>query len=511
MSFLSEFWLKHMTTLASASKGLYYAFLWCIAFLGTIFLLSFPVISLLSFGWLAGLIYFVNPMSWQDGDWILAASLLTSALYFSWVCLSMFRMRAEQPAGKPLDAKKFPVLADRINELCDTFNSPEFHNIKLTTRFRIELIRTPVNGFPTNFTNTLLIGLPVMSCMSPLQFKLLLARQVGHLSKKYPSASRQLIHLRNVWDNYAQYYQQSWRPDTILLRLFFTWFAPFYRLSTIAAVRLEAFAKDKLILEITPPARAAEAIAVFEIKKRYLSSDFWPKLNDAAYASAKPPYLPYSSMATIMNKVLDHDLDYAQKCYESAINRQVPNTSELPNIMKRLTVINYEDFIMPEPNDEKAASHFIGEHLVELLKQMDNIWFLKNKTIWSKRYKQGVEERRRLKLLREQAAQALLSNKEAREYLLLIDKYIDARKALPLFKEIVKTNSMDSDVCYELGRLLLEADDASGVDALKIAMETDPSKTPESCQHLVSYMAKHGHVQEAQQYRRMILEHQASN
>ena len=450
-------------------------------------------------------------MSWQNDDWILAASLLASAGYTSWVSFYLFKMQPELPAGKPLDKKLFPVLADRINELCSTYQSPEFPNIKLTTRFRIELVRTPANGFPTNLSNTLLIGLPVMSCMSPLQFKLLLARQIGHLTTKHRSYSRPLVHLRNVWNSYAQHYAQTWRPETILLRLFFSWFAPFFYLSTIAAVRFEAFAKDKRMLDITPPATAAEAIAVFEIKKRYLSTNFWPKLNDAAYATVKPPYLPYTAMATIMHRVLDHDADYAQNCYEAAINREVIMNSEVPNLMKRLTAIDYEDFIMPKPNDEKATHHFLGEHQKDLLKQMDNIWYLKNKTIWSKRYKQGVEERRRLKVLREQAAQALLSNTEAREYLLLIDKYIDAKKALPLFKEIVKTNSMDADVCYELGRLLLEADDASGVDALKIAMETDPDKTPDSCHHIVSYMAKHGHVQEAQHYRRMILEHQATH
>jgi hypothetical protein len=500
-----------MTALANASSGLYYTFLWLLVFLGLAYLLLFPIIALLSIGWLATLIYLENPMGWQSSDWLLAAGLLTSAGYTAWVSFALFKLKPEIPAGKPLDKKLFPVLADRINELCTTYQSPEFQHIKLTTRFRIELVRTPAHGFPTNFTNTLLIGLPVMSCMSPLQFKLLLARQVGHLSKKHRSYSRQLTHLRGIWSNYAQHYAQSWRPETILLRLFFSLYAPFFYLSTIAAVRLEAFAKDKLMLDITTPARAADAIAVFEIKKRYLNTNFWPKLNDAAYATAKPPYLPYSAMATIMNKILDHDVDYAQNCYEGAINREVIDSSELPNLMKRLTAIGYEDFIMPEPGDDKAAPHFLGEQLKDLLKQMDNIWYLKNKAIWSKRYQQGIEERRRLKLLREQAAKALLSNAEAREYLLLIDKYIDAKKALPLFKEIVKTNSMDAEVCYELGRLLLEADDASGIDALNIAMDTDPTKTAESCQYIVDYMAKNGNVKEAQHYRRMILEHQASH
>ena len=500
-----------MATLAHVSKRLYYSFLWLLAFLAAGYLLLFPLMAFLAAGWLAMLVYFENPMFWQYQHWLLAAGLLTTAVYTGWVSFALLKVRLELPAGKPLDDKLFPVLADRIHELCTTYQSPEFTNVKLTTRFRIELIRTPTSGFPARFTNTLLIGLPVMCCLSPLQFKLLLARQVGHLSTQYRSFSRQLVHLRSIWNSYAQHYAQSWRLDTLPLRLFFSWYAPFFNLSTIAAVRFEAFDKDRLMLAITTPARAAEALAIFEIKKRYLSTDFWPKLNDAAYTSATPPYLPYSAMPAIMEKDIDHNADYAQRCYEGSVNREVIITSELPNLMKRLTAIGHEDFIMPEPRTETAANHFFDEHLGELLKQMDNIWFLKNKAIWSRRYKQGVEEKRRLKLLRDQAAQALLSNAEAREYLLLIDKYIDAKKALPLFKEIVKTNSMDADVCYELGRLLLEADDASGIEALKIAMDSAPEKTVDSCQHLVNYMARHGHVQEAQHYRRMILEHQANN
>ncbi|MDH5710990.1 MAG: hypothetical protein OEZ15_04940 [Gammaproteobacteria bacterium] len=511
MSFLNKFWLKRANSLANSSSSLYYTLLWLLAFIGIIFVLAFPFLALLTFGWLLGFIYLVNPMTWQTGDWITVASLLACSAYTGWVSFNLFKLQPELRPGKPLEADAFPVLADRIKELRVTYESPEFKDIKLTTNFRIELVRTPVNGFPANFTNTLLIGLPVMTCMTPLQFKLLLARQIGHLSKKHRSISRQLVHIRNAWDSYSRIYAQAWKPEFILLRLFFSWYAPFFHANCIPAVRLEAFAKDRLMLEITPTERAAEAITIFEIKKRYLKIDFWRKLNDAAYISAKPPYLPYSTMPTIMYKILDSDPDYTQRCYEAAINREVIDSSEMPNLMKRLAALGQEDFIIPRPSNDTAAKHFFGDQLSELLKQMDNIWYLKNKDIWSKRYKQGIDEKRRLKLLREQAAQALLSNAEAREYLLLIEKYVDAKKALPLFKEILKTNSMDADVCYDLGRLLLEADDESGIDALKIAMDIDPSKTPDSCQHLVNYMASHGNTHDAQQYRRMILEYQANH
>ena len=80
-----------MTRLASASSALYYAFLWPLAFLGTLYLLAFPVIAFLAIVSLAALIYLVNPMTWQNSDWILAASLLTTSAYTGWVSFSLFK------------------------------------------------------------------------------------------------------------------------------------------------------------------------------------------------------------------------------------------------------------------------------------------------------------------------------------------------------------------------------------------------------------------------------------
>ena len=48
--------------------------------------------------------------------------------------------------------------------------APALEQIKLTTRFDIEIIRSPVYGFPSSFNHTLMIGLPVMSCMSATHF-----------------------------------------------------------------------------------------------------------------------------------------------------------------------------------------------------------------------------------------------------------------------------------------------------------------------------------------------------
>jgi hypothetical protein len=124
------------------------------------------------------------------------------------------------------------------------------------------------------------------------------------------------------------------------------------------------------------------------------------------------------------------------------------------------------------------------------------------------RYKRGVAEKARLKILHGQAAQALLSNEEAREYILLIEKYVPLEKALPFYSEILKTNSLDAKVCYDVGRLLLTAGDESGIAALQMAMDLSDDLTIDSCQHIVDYLTKTGNTKKAQDYRRKIIAYQ---
>lgn len=509
MSLLTSFWQQRIQSFATASPGIYYMFAWGLACIGLGYLLLFPILLITALAYLSYIISLNSPMTWQSHDWLLAAGLVTGATIAAWICTAIYKIKIEPPAGKPLEPEFFPILADRISELCDTYHAPTIHSIKLTTDFHIELIRTPTSGFPTSHTNMLLIGMPVMSCMSPLHLKLLLARKIGHLAQARNHRSKRIIYLRNIWCDYAHCYRQSWKPETFLLRIFFSWYAPLFKTCTTPAVRHDVFVNDKCMLEITSPENAAEVITTFTIIKHYLKSRFWPTLNESAYKTPKPDYLPYQSMESLVTAELDTTT--SKKYFEMEINRKPEIDSETPNLFKRLTAIGHEGFIAPESRKESAAHHFLRDEAIIIQKQFDSIWYLKNKALWNRRYKQGTKEKKRLKLLREQAAQSLLSNTEAKEYLLLIEKYIDPEMALPLYQEIIKTNIMDSDVSYELGRLLLASGDAAGVDALQISMGISKERTPDCCHHIVEYMVKTGDVKEAQHYRRMIIEHQVAN
>lgn len=509
MSFFKRQWLQRMQALSVSLPSLYTSLLLILVVMGYSFLLLFPLLAILSLILLTYIIWQSPIDSWQLHDWLLAGSLPVISALGIYQSLQLFKIRPALPAGRPLLRKDFPVLRERIDELCKTYGAPAIHQVKLNTSFAIEIVRTPHNGYPFRCTNTLLIGLPLMSCMSPLHLKLLLAREIGHLALRKRRYLHRIVYLRAIWEQYASLYAESWQAKTFLPRLFFVPFASLFTNSTYPAVRNECFVKDQCLFEITPASNIAEAIAVHVIKQRYLNEQYWPTLNNKAFSEAKPPYLPYSAMDVIVYKSLDATC--AQLIYTAEIAQAPELDSVLPNLRTRLLAVGYDDFVVPETKTENAANHFLGNAFAEIQKQMDNVWYLQNKSIWAMRYKRGVEEKNRLKILRDQAAHALLSNEEAREYLLLIERYIAPEKASPFYQEILKTNSLNAQVCYDVGRLLLSAGDESGIAALQMAMDLSDKLTIDCCQHIVDYLTKTGDTKLAQDYRRKIIAHQVND
>ncbi len=509
MSFLKQQWLQRMQAIAISLPPLYAGIMLVLVFIGYGFLLLFPLLALASL-LMFGLILWQSPLnSWQLHDGLILASLPAISALCLFQTIQIYRARPALPPGRPLLRKNFPVLRERIDELCKTYASPKIHQVKLNSRFAIEVICTPQNGFPLRCTNTLLIGLPIMSCMSPLQLKLLLGREIGHLALRRRHYRRRIPQLAHIWQQYANSYSERWTPGTFMLRLFFVPFAAVFSNTAYPATRAECFIKDMCMLDITPTNNAAETISAVAIKRRHLNQQYWPTLNHKAFYEPRPPYLPYSSMANIVNSALDRK--QSRLNYEAEIASPVASDDIRPNLRERLVAIGYDDFVVPEATTTNAADHFLGSFFAEIQKQMDNIWYLKNRGVWAMRYKRGIEEKKRLAILREQAAHALLSNDEAREFLLLIEKYVAPEKALTFYKEILKTNSLDAHVCYEVGRLLLAADDETGVATLHMAMDIAAELTADSCQHIIDYLTRHGDTKLAHDYRRKIIEHQVES
>ena len=233
-----------MDALAKASPKLYYLLIWLMAATGYAYLMLFPILILFPLAFVGYTLSRLPLEQWGSTDWLIAASAILVSIFASLTSIAIFKTKPELPPGRPLLSGNFPVLLNRITEIRTSYNAPDIDQVKLTTRFDMEIIQSPLHGFPSSFSNTLMIGLPLMSCMSPLHLKLLLAREIGHLALTRKRYQHRLLYLRNVWQQYDNEYSHGWCFDTFLLRIFFSWFARFYVVSTGALVDLESFVKD---------------------------------------------------------------------------------------------------------------------------------------------------------------------------------------------------------------------------------------------------------------------------
>ena len=335
-----------MDAFAKASPKFYYLFVWLLAALGYAYLMLFPVLVVFPLVFIGYTTSRLPLAQWGLTDWLIAMSAIIISALAGLTSMAIYKTRPELPPGRPLLSGDFPELLNRITEIRASYNAPDIDQVKLTTRFDMEIIQSPRHGFPSGFSNTLMIGLPLMSCMSPMQLKLLLAREIGHLALTKSRYHRHLTYLRQVWLQYAHEYSHEWRFDTILLRIFFSWYARLYATSTDALLELETFVKDKCMLDFTTPERAAEAIAAFDIKRRFVSHEFWPVLNNMAYTEPKPPWLPYSTMDKIIQSRLDKQK--AQDYYNGRADDS-SSSSQIGMLHRRMKALGQEEFHFPAP------------------------------------------------------------------------------------------------------------------------------------------------------------------
>ena len=503
---LHDWWAIRVDAVAVRTPRVYFFLVSILAAAGYVYLLLFPALVVFGLVMLGLLIRPAEIPGWEITDWLMRVSFLIITGIAAWVTYKIITAKPELPKCRTLTNDDSQSLLHRIRELSGTYNSPPIHIVCLTSRFDVELIRTPVCGYPVKFKNTLLIGLPVMMLTSPLHLKILIARKIGQLSNSMHRTTGRLYFLHNIWSQYQQLFSHNWQLHNLLLWIFFSWYAPFFHASTIPARRIDEHIADKRALEIANSHEVAEMIAILEVKSAYLKDKFWPLFFNMAYTCKTPRFLPYENM----DKIMGGDLDAASAQYylDRALSSEENPVDTIPLLSDRLSVLGIDKIRIPAQKDENAGSHFFGRNLPLFQKRYDTLWYNSNKQGWHKRYMLGKKEQRHLESLRYQSSQSLLSSKEIGLYLKLIVKYVPHDQATPLYLGLLESSNLDASILLKLGRLLVDTNHGDGIKALVESMTLDDDLTVECCQLIIKYMVQNGNMKEAQNYRRKILAHQ---
>jgi len=480
---------------------LYLLLLGIISLAGYAFLFSFPITT----AFIAIILpeKIISAENYIDVIFILSEIAIAS--FCGWISFLVYQFKLSKPAGRPVTEEETPYLVKLVNELQSEYSTIKIHSIKITNKFEIEIIRTPTNGFPLFFDTTLLIGLPLMQCLSNKQFKAALLKEFSHIQKRYKRPTSWFYFLRQTWCQYRIAHHNSWAFPHGLMRIFFSWYAPVYKALSQGAARKEKLYADIFTLRSIDKITLVEMITLSGISQYYLENDYWPHLHNKAFKHKTPPYLPYASIERNIQSRLNNEI--SQAWIDQAMNKKQQLTSE-PDLRQRLANLELNRVMLPAPVMKSAASYYLGDALNVITNQMDKVWLMTHKFDWQQKYKQGIQEQKELEEFSSQILSGSIEDTHAWEYMLLLKKYIDTKNQIPLLKNLLKINTQDARIKFDIGRTLLNNVDTDGITALEHAMIQDPQYTVIACQLITKYCVAAGDSKSAQAYRRKALAYQ---
>jgi len=439
-------------------------------------------------------------------DVVLVLSAIAIAAGAGWMSWYLYRVKPALPAGRPLKTDEAPMLFEAIQESCRQLGAPQVHMVRLVRDYHIEIVKTPSNGYPLSCTNTLLIGLPMFQSLSPGQLMLAINRELAHLASPYKRSTAWAYFISKIWCQYRILHHTGWHPASIIMRVFFSCYAPLFKLLAQSAIREEEFYADQTINNADRNFTFIDMLSTQSIHRRYLDEHFWPHLLNNAYKYKTPPYLPYASMQDHLHSKLDSQS--AQALLDTAMSEKPKNNGSMPVLKQRLFRLGLHTVMLPEPEKQSATQYFSDHALVLIIGQMDHIWLKTSQFDWQQKFRTGQLEQNKLKELRVQSRQRLLTNHRTWEYIQLIKKYVDDEQALELYKQVLSIDTDDARIGFDIGQTLLAHMDRQGIEALENAIAKDPGYTVMACQLITDFFVRCGDSRSAQTYRRKALAYQ---
>ena len=262
------------------------------------------------------------------------------------------------PSGLDLTEAGFPRLFELLQELCELYGEPRIDRVVLRDRFDIRLIKTPRNGFAFSTTRTLVIGLPVLLAMSPLDVHVLLARRVGQLDGKHNRLNSWLYFLRDMWGHYLSCCDGRGTPFGRSIYAFFQNYVPRYRSFSVGVARSSELEADRYALQVINDRDTARSITCQVVTETYLTRSYWPNVLKLAKQSGGSKMPPHAGMAEVFEGGLSADEVQAQ--LKSIKRGGETRKSTMPPLADRLNHIGYQKPLLPKPLSVTAAQFYLG-------------------------------------------------------------------------------------------------------------------------------------------------------
>ena len=315
----------------------------------------------------------------DDGviDWQLFLIWFVAFLISIQLSYRMLVTRPVPAVGFTMPESKIPKIYSLVEEIQSHFKRPVIHRIIISANYELDIVKTPRWILPIWSSNTLVIGLPLLICLSPEQFEYLLARKTGQFSKRNNIITNWLYQLNGIWQQYSYIYGKQKTSESRILKLFYSVYASLYeRVSVNAAIADELYA-DEYVMELYSHEAVCEMITADALCRWYLEKRFWPAIEKVSSQKTNTTLQPYRKLTTaIRSNLASVKIAMLNKL---VWNEPVERANRIPSIKLRLDKIGYAAPQMEENTGESAADFYLGASLNGALNLMDKLWLKNNK------------------------------------------------------------------------------------------------------------------------------------
>lgn len=286
------------------------------------------------------------------------------------VSFRITRFRPPLPPGIVLDRAQVPELFQLVEDTIAHYNSPGIDHIVMTRAYQLDIISTPRGLSPMSSTHSLVIGLPLMQCLSTTRFNCLLARRVGQFSKRTNRLLNRLFELRDVWPLYQL---PANRTDSGIapLQHIFSIYAPLYTTISTAAARLDELQADSYAMELFSDEEVLDSITTDTVHRLFLREKYWPVIRKLGSRDAAL----VTRAHTGIRKVLQAGLQAGsiKRWIENAMTMEQLHNDPWPLLARRLENIGHTHARMDSDITESAAEDYLGSFLSDIAAALEGM------------------------------------------------------------------------------------------------------------------------------------------
>ena len=330
-------------------------YLWCMtafALLGYACLLLFPLLAL------AGVAGIVRTLAASPGvAWLPLSGWLLATVFGGLVSYRLFRFRHCLPAGVVLARAQAPALFQLVEAIGEHYASPGIDRILVTDGYQLDVVKTPVLALPVWSTRTLLVGLPLLQCLSGPRFQCALARRLGQFSGQDNALLNWLYALRSIWPAYHETMHGT-IPACLPVRALFTVYAPLYMALSTAAARLDELQADSYAMELFSDEDMLDTVTTDAVHRQFLRESYWPTIRRLRKQDAAVVTNTHVRMATVMRAGLQGN--NLARWVEQAKMAEQQWDDPWPSLVRRLENIGHAQAAMTGDVTGTAAEAFLA-------------------------------------------------------------------------------------------------------------------------------------------------------